>query len=161
LTYRKEALDPFDLLQRVGETYGPSFQDKGLGFFLQLPPDHKTLVFGDRERLEQLFINLAENSLRFTDPGGELRISGLVEGDLVVIEFQDSPPGVHETELERLFDRLYRLEGSRNRASGGAGLGLAICKTIVEAHSGTISAQASPLGGLLIRISLPADGSPS
>jgi two-component system sensor histidine kinase BaeS len=161
LTYRKEALDPFDLLQRVGETYGPSFQDKGLGFFLQPPPDHKTLVFGDRERLEQLFTNLVENSLRFTDPGGQLRISGLVEGDRVVIEFQDSPPGVHETELERLFDRLYRLEGSRNRASGGAGLGLAICKTIVEAHSGTISAQASPLGGLLIRISLPADEIPS
>ena len=157
LTYRKEALDPFDLLPRVGETYGPSFQDKGLGFLLQIPPDNKTLVFGDRERLEQLFINLAENSLRFTDPGGQLRISGLWEGDRVVIEFQDSPPGVPEAELEHLFDRLYRLEGSRNRASGGAGLGLAICKTIVEAHSGTISAQSSPLGGLLIRISLPAD----
>ncbi len=78
-----------------------------------------------------------------------------------MIEFQDSPPGVPEEELERLFDRLYRLEGSRNRASGGAGLGLAICKTIVEAHAGTISAHASPMGGLLIRISLPAEGSPS
>jgi two-component system sensor histidine kinase BaeS len=161
LTYRKEPLDPADLLRRVIETYRPAFQDKGLGISLHLPADLKQRIFGDRERLEQLFTNLVENSLRFTDPGGQLRISGSGEGDRVVIEFQDSPPGVPEAELERLFDRLYRLESSRSRASGGAGLGLAICKNIVEAHSGTISAQASPWGGLLIRISLPWAGGPS
>ncbi|MBI5584486.1 MAG: HAMP domain-containing protein [Deltaproteobacteria bacterium] len=161
LTYRKEPLDPSDLLRRVVETFQPAFQDKGLGISLQLPSDPKQRIFGDRERLEQLFTNLVENSLRFTDPGGQLRISGSGEGGRVVIEFQDSPPGVPAAELDRLFDRFYRLEGSRSRAFGGAGLGLAICKNIVEAHSGTISAHASPWGGLLIRISLPRAGGPS
>jgi len=75
-----------------------------------------------------------------------------------VIEFEDSAPGVREEELNRLFDRLYRVEGSRSRISGGAGLGLAICKNIVEAHAGTISAHPSRLGGLLIRVTLPISG---
>ena len=57
--------------------------------------------------------------------------------------------------LPRLFERFYRVDGSRNRASGGAGLGLAICKNIVEAHQGTIAAHASPLGGLWIAVTLP------
>ena len=162
LTYRKEPLDPADLLKRVVETYRPAFQEKGLGFSLHLSTTQKQpLVYGDGERLFQLFANLAENSLRFTDPGGEIQITLSPDDSRVRIEFQDSPPGVPEAEWGRLFDRLYRLEGSRSRASGGAGLGLAICKTIVEAHSGTISAQASPLGGLLVRISLPVDESQS
>jgi two-component system, OmpR family, sensor histidine kinase BaeS len=157
LTYRKEPLDPADLLRSIAETYRTAFQNKGLGFSLQLPTHHTPPVFGDRERLIQLLANLTENSLRFTDPGGELGIT-LRSGDgRVLIEFEDSPPGVPDAELEKLFDRLYRLEGSRSRASGGAGLGLAICKNIVEAHAGTIGAQASPLGGLLIRISLPTE----
>jgi two-component system sensor histidine kinase BaeS len=161
LTFRKEALDPTDLLRSIIETYRTSFQKKGLGFSLQISSKQERLIFGDRTRLEQLFINLVDNTLRFTDPGGDLRITLSHEANRVVIEFQDSPPGVPEAEMERLFDRLYRLEGSRNRASGGAGLGLAICKTIVEAHSGAISAHPSPMGGLLIRISLPVEGSPS
>jgi two-component system sensor histidine kinase BaeS len=161
LTYRKEPLDPADLLWSVAETYRPAFQEKGLGFSLLPLSNRGQRVFVDQTRLEQLFTNLAENALRFTDPGGELRITLATEDGWVTIEFQDSAPGVPEAELERLFDRLYRLEGSRNRASGGAGLGLAICKTIVEAHNGTISAHASPLGGLLIRIRLPVEGGPS
>lgn len=161
LTYRKEQLDPADLLRKVAETYRPAFEGKGIHLGTHLTGGRDSLVFADRERLDQLFANLAENSLRFTDPGGELGINLSTGNDRIMIEFQDSPPGVPEEELGRLFDRLYRLEGSRNRASGGAGLGLAICKTIVEAHAGTISAHASPMGGLLIRISLPAEGSPS
>jgi two-component system sensor histidine kinase BaeS len=67
-------------------------------------------------------------------------------------------PGVPESELDKLFDRLYRVEASRNRESGGAGLGLAICRNIVDAHAGTISAHPAPLGGVLIRVTLPIAG---
>ena len=67
----------------------------------------------------------------------------------------DSTPGVSQQDLPKLFERLYRVESSRSRASGGAGLGLAICKNIVEAHEGTITAEASSLGGLQINITLP------
>jgi len=78
---------------------------------------------------------------------------------LVVVDFKDSAPDVPPSELERLFERLYRVESSRNRSTGGAGLGLAICRNIVEAHGGNITAQPSPLGGLWIRTELPVIGS--
>jgi two-component system sensor histidine kinase BaeS len=73
----------------------------------------------------------------------------------VAIEFEDTKPGVPVGDLDRLFDRLYRVEESRSRETGGAGLGLAISKNIVEAHGGTITASPSQMGGVLIRIALP------
>jgi two-component system sensor histidine kinase BaeS len=118
----------------------------------------KAVGFADRERLRQLFANLLENSLRYTDAGGALEIGAKISGDFMMIEFLDSKPGVSAEESERLFDRFYRVEESRNRKTGGAGLGLAISKNIVDAHEGVISAQSSPLGGLLIRISIPVFG---
>ena len=80
----------------------------------------------------------------------------LPSGEEVVLALEDSGPGVGEEQLQHLFDRFYRVEGSRSRATGGSGLGLAICRNIVEAHGGAISAGHSPLGGLAIRVSLPA-----
>ena len=115
-------------------------------------------MFADRERLHQLFANLLENSLKYTDAGGKLIIRLSCHDGQAAIDFEDSAPGVPEEELDRLFERLYRVEGSRSRTSGGAGLGLAICKNIVEAHDGTISAHQSPFGGLLIRITFPVTG---
>lgn len=112
-------------------------------------------VFGDADRLRQLFDNLLENTLRYTDRGGTLRVACAREGAAVIIDFQDSAPGVPDTALPRLFERLYRVEGSRSRARGGAGLGLAIARNIVEAHGGTLTAQHAPQGGLWLRIRLP------
>ena len=71
------------------------------------------------------------------------------------LDIQDSPPGVPDEALPRLFDRLFRVDPSRSRVSGGAGLGLAICERIVDSHHGTILAMHSPFGGLLVRITLP------
>ena len=72
-----------------------------------------------------------------------------------MIDIEDSAPGVPDSQLDRLFDRLYRVEGSRNRSTGGAGLGLAICRNIALAHEGSIEALHSPLGGIWMRITLP------
>ena len=155
LTYRKDNLDLAKVLGASLESYRAEFVRKGIALTNSISQDSEIIVFADRERLNQLFTNLFENSLRYTDAGGRLDISLGVSGEKAVIEFQDSAPGVPEQELGRLFERLYRVEGSRSRTSGGAGLGLAICKNIIEAHEGMISAQASPLGGLLISISLP------
>jgi two-component system sensor histidine kinase BaeS len=109
-------------------------------------------------RLQQLFDNLLKNALCYTDAGGRLDLRLVVAAGRATVDLHDSEPGVPESELEKLFDRLYRVESSRNRASGGAGLGLAICKNIVEAHGGTITAAPSPFGGLWIRIILPVSG---
>jgi two-component system sensor histidine kinase BaeS len=112
-------------------------------------------AFADPERLHQLFSILLDNSLKYTEAGGRLDIRLESDRGLAKIHFIDSAPGVPEAEIDRLFDRLYRVESSRSRATGGAGLGLAICRNIVEAHEGTVTAKPSPLGGLWVTVRLP------
>ena len=117
--------------------------------------DAPVVVLADATRLEQLFANLIENTIRYTDAPGSLFITCDVGTDSIDIDFADSAPGVPASALDRLFDRLFRVETSRSRHSGGAGLGLSICKAIVDAHGGSIQALGSDAGGLLIRITLP------
>ncbi len=110
---------------------------------------------GDSYRLEQLFANLIENTLRYTDSPGMLEILLTENKEDISITFSDSAPGVDPDVIDKIFDRFFREELSRSREKGGAGLGLAICHEIVEAHSGTIEATPSDHGGLSIQISLP------
>ncbi len=112
-------------------------------------------VIGDVNRLLQLFDNLFQNTYRYTNDEGELVIKLSCRNGKAVIEWYDSEPGVTDENLDRLFDRLYRVDGSRSRSHGGSGLGLAICKNIIEAHDGTIKAEHSELGGLKLIIELP------
>jgi two-component system sensor histidine kinase BaeS len=155
VTYRKENLDLVETLRDSIKSYRTEFDRKGIALKENISRNTRAIGFADRERLKQLFVNLLENSLRYTDAGGKLEIGAKISGNFITIEFQDTKPGVPVREMERLFERFYRVEGSRNRSSGGAGLGLTISKKIVDAHEGTISAHSSPLGGLLIRIIIP------
>jgi len=121
-------------------------------------PAAAAVVHGDAQRLGQVFLNLLENSLKYTDTGGRVTLDATVASGWLHLDLQDGAPGPDPAELPRLFDRFYRAEASRSRATGGSGLGLSICKSLVEAHGGRIAAQASPLGGLWIRVSLPLAG---
>jgi len=112
-------------------------------------------IRGDRNNLVQLFRNLLENSLKHTDKPGTLFIHHRQTAKDLHIVFEDTGPGVPEEALPRLFDRLYRTDPSRNRQTGSSGLGLAICKTIIEKHNGSIAARNSEKGGLKIEIRLP------
>ncbi len=158
LTYRKSRVDIIALLNDVIDSYHAEIEKHRLRFFGITPRSRPIHVFADPERLRQLFSNLLDNSLKYTEPGGYLKIIINKGADQLDINVQDSAPAVPEDNLDRLFDRLYREETSRNRATGGAGLGLAICRNIVEAHQGSITALPSPLGGLWIKISLPLHG---
>jgi two-component system sensor histidine kinase BaeS len=109
----------------------------------------------DAQRIEQLFANLMQNTIRYTDAPAKLQVSVNSLRDIVVIKWSDSGPGVSDSDLVRLFDRLYRVDASRNRETGGSGLGLAIVKNIVDAHQGEIHAEHSVLGGVSIVIKLP------
>ncbi|ATF49008.1 two-component system sensor histidine kinase BaeS [Citrobacter freundii] len=155
LAYQKTSLDLIPLLEVASGAFRERFASRGLTIQLSLP-DSMT-VFGDRDRLMQLFNNLLENSLRYTDSGGGLRISAEQRERQVLLTFADSAPGVNDAQLQKLFERFYRTEGSRNRASGGSGLGLAICVNIVEAHNGHIRAAHSPFGGVSITVELPLE----
>lgn len=159
LTYRKTDLDLGELLIESVEIYRSKFMSKGLALELAIDDKNTFDVFADPERLQQLFANLLDNSLKYTDNGGKLLVTVQRHADLVLVDFQDSAPSVSSQELDKLFERLYRVESSRNRATGGAGLGLTICRNIVEAHGGQITAKMSPLGGVWIRIELPGANS--
>lgn len=110
----------------------------------------------DVQRFEQLLLNLCNNTLAYTDAPGKLVIAISKLNNKVELSFNDTPPGVSKEECQHLFEPLYRLDLSRTRRESGAGLGLTICKNIVEAHGGSISASPSKLGGLQILITLDA-----
>ncbi|SDV47321.1 ATP-binding protein [Chitinasiproducens palmae] len=154
-TYRREPVDLAFLLELAVESWSRRYAQAGLR--LNLDCGQAPLwVLGDERRLAQLVYNLLENSLKYTDTGGETRIAARQQGGRVLLDVFDTAPAVVEAELPRLFERFYRVEGSRNRRSGGAGLGLAICRGIAEVHGGVLRAQPSALGGLWLQLDLPA-----
>ena len=152
LDLRKEPLRLDDLLGQALDAFQHRLEARGVRLQREIagPVD----ITADAQRLRQLLHNLLENSARYVEPGGRLEVS-LARGKRAVLELRDSGPGVSDEQLERLFDRFYRAEGSRSRATGGSGLGLSICRNIAEAHGGRIEAGHSPLGGLSIRVELP------
>lgn len=154
LSYRKSEQDLIELLLEALQRAESELKRCRLTLSTILPKN-EIVIYGDTERLGQLFDNLLRNTVAYTDPGGKVTVKVECLAQCAVIEIMDSAPGVPPDEEKKLFDRLYRLEESRNRASGGAGLGLAICRNIVDAHDGVIEAAPSPLGGLMIRITLP------
>ncbi|MFZ1576681.1 MAG: ATP-binding protein, partial [Chromatiaceae bacterium] len=158
LSYRKADTDIVEILATDLDAFRPRFAAAGLALNLHNPLAETPVLWADGHRLSQLFRNLLHNSLQYTDAGGELRILLDQAPGYFLIDFQDTAPGVPEAALGHLFDRLYRVEASRGRHSGGAGLGLAIAHNIAEAHGGDIAALPSPLGGLWIRLRLPLQG---
>ena len=161
LAYRKTDIDLALLLRATMQSHEDMFRKRGLILEAQALPDAMP-VHADAGRLQQLFNNLFENSLRYTDASSAMHGAGKLtlrcrrRQQYWTVQLDDSAPGVDAAALDRLFERFYRVEASRNRASGGAGLGLAICRRIVDAHQGSIRAEASPLGGLRVIVSLPA-----
>ena len=153
LTYHKEPVPIAEAIEDAIAAQRTEMAARELAVETEL--DEAALVFADETRLAQVFTNLLQNSLRYTDAPGKIAVSAARAGDRVVIRWEDSAPGVPAAELSRLTDRLYRVESSRSRAGGGSGLGLAIAAAIIEAHGGTLVAKPSMLGGLLVEISLP------
>ncbi|WP_017429698.1 HAMP domain-containing histidine kinase [Vreelandella jeotgali] len=105
-------------------------------------------IHGDAQRLRQLWHNLLDNTRAYTREPGTLNVTLHREQNEAVLIWEDSAPGVPERELALLTERLYRVEGSRSRSSGGSGLGLSIVSALVHAHDGHLDAAVSPLGGL-------------
>jgi two-component system sensor histidine kinase BaeS len=156
LSYQKTELDLAAVLRESLNQFEHSFKEQNL----ELHEDSSltagsVYVQADQQRLQQLFNNLLKNSLRYTDAPGTLQVSLQQVSNFAEITFADTAPSVPDEALPHLFERLFRVDNSRNRLTGGAGIGLSICHNIVEAHGGSIQASHSPLGGLQITIKLP------
>jgi two-component system sensor histidine kinase BaeS len=154
LDYRFEKLDLAGLVRESLDLQRPACADAGLE--LEAIVSGATNVRGDPRRLAQLLDNLLSNARRYTDAPGRIRVTVHRSGQQVRLVVEDTAPGVPATALPHLFERLYRVDASRTRASGGAGLGLAICRAIVDAHDGRIDARPSALGGLSVIVDLAA-----
>lgn len=150
------ALDINQTLQDVLESFEERRATKEIALDNQIPAYEKLNIKGDSSRLRQVLTNIIENSLRYTNKGGILRISHHVDGKSLKLIFEDTEPGVPEELLPKLFDRFFRVESSRSRTLGGSGLGLAICLNNMQMLGGTIEANHSTMGGLKIELTLPA-----
>jgi signal transduction histidine kinase len=114
-------------------------------------------VQADRNRLMQVFNNLLHNALSHTPAGGRITVSVKREADHARIDMRDTGTGIPADEIAYVFERFYRVDGSRSRTTGGAGLGLAIVKALVETHQGTVSASSTgvPGEGTVFTVLLP------
>lgn len=149
-----EPVAPAALVQVAVERVAP--RAKVLGLVIEAPlPQVLPAAQWDAVRISQLLANLLENSLRYTEAPGLVQVTARSLGAAIEIRLDDTPPGVPEGDLERLFDPLYRADPSRSRAFGGSGLGLAIAKAIAQAHGRRLRAEPSSLGGLGLVLTLP------
>lgn len=154
LAYRYQSCDLAALIGALSARHAGAFERAGLTLLTRLPAQalHPRI---DPARLEQLVGNLLSNTLRHTDRGGRAELQLGADSDGWRLQLDDSAPAVNPAELPKLLDRHYRGQSARG---DGAGLGLAICRNIAEAHGGHLSLAASPLGGLRVTLTLPQPG---
>jgi signal transduction histidine kinase len=147
-------MEPVDLCQLVREG-AQEFVDQEPGIQLVLP--QSLVLQGDPMRLQRLFLNLLSNAFNHGQPArGPILIQlSLREGRTARLEVRDQGPGVPPEVLDRLFTPFFRVDASRNRSTGGVGLGLHLCRSIAQAHGGQLSAHLAPEGGMVLCLELP------
>jgi heavy metal sensor kinase len=158
LPFEREPLRLDVLAKEVAESFGPRALEAGLR--VEADAESEVVVLGDERWLRQLVQNLVENAVRFSPRSGKpaplVAIGVRADGEDALLVVEDEGPGIPEAERERIFERFYRVDASRQRGAGtGAGLGLAICSWIVDAHRGRIEASGRAGGGTVIRVRLP------
>ena len=157
LTYRRTDTDLARLLLPAIDPYRKEFDGRGILLEVDVPAGRSFPMFADPDRLHELFSNLLENSLKYTEGGGRLKVRVKQQDRGAAVLFRGFRSRRSASELPRLFDRLYRVEGSRSRATAASGLGLAIVpqrssrRMVVQS-----SARPRPLGGLRVEAELPA-----
>ena len=150
-----------DMLHNVANAMKLTAEDSGHELAVDTP-DGLPQIVGDRERIEQVVVNILSNAVKYTPSGGHIRLSACaVPGNRVRITVEDDGVGIPAADVPRLFERFYRVDKARSRAAGGTGLGLAIAKEIVEQHEGKIALASEYGKGTTVTITLPTDLSPN
>jgi len=154
LHFDREPVDLGDLAERAADLFGAEAAEKGVAITVRVEPGLPP-VLADPQRVGQVVGNLLNNALRYMPERGQIEIAVRRSDGGVELAVSDNGPGVPEADLPHLFDRFWRNEKSRARSEGGAGLGLAIAKQLVEAQSGAIAARLQPGGGLCVSVVMP------
>ena len=149
---KQDRIDLEPLLRDCAELVEPLATQKKIQIECLCSPCH---VLGDWDRLSQVVTNLMTNAIRYNVEGGSVQVTTRSEGDQAIIAVADTGVGIAEDQLPHIFDRFYQVDKARSRAEGSCGLGLSICKTIVEAHGGTIRASSQLEVGTTVEVRLP------
>lgn len=152
-----ESTDFSQIINKAIESRKEAFSTRQLSIHASVPDE--LVVDGDPTRLRQIIDNLLSNCVRYTNEGGEIYLQLKATEKHAELTISDNGPGVSPESLEMLFDRFYREESSRSRATGGSGLGLSLVKTCAEMHGGDASAFISEQGGLGICVHIPLHSS--
>ena len=153
-SFQWEELSIQEIVTDVLSFVESSMDEKGI-YLEYIPPREVLYVYGDHQRLGQVFINILENAKKYTPSGGVIYVRFAVEKQTVTVEIEDTGQGIPSDELPFIMERLYRVEKSRSQETGGSGLGLAISKKIVEVHQGEIRVESTEGKGTTFYIRLP------
>ena len=143
------------LFARIADRHDRALREKAITLITEVGPDAGA-VWGNQDRLEQVFQNLAANAVRHTPEGGRIELRAGAAGDQVLVSVRDTGPGIAPDDLPRVFDRFYKADAARtsSHAATGSGLGLSIAKAIIERHGGTIAARNADAGGAVFEVLL-------
>jgi heavy metal sensor kinase len=157
LALQPESIDLGELAREVAATLSVLGDEKQQ--HIEVLASGQALVRGDRTLLRQALLNLVHNAIEHTPAGGKIAVRVAAHGGAVECSVSDSGPGVPPEHRERIFERFYRADPARARATGGAGLGLALARSVVELHGGKLEFLAGEPGGSVFRIRLPVEPS--
>lgn len=146
-------------VDRIIENARRSVATKAERFGIELiapeTPDRDIQLICDAEKIYQVFLNLIDNAVKYSESGAQVQVSAHETASEVVVEIKDNGLGIPEEDLPHLFERFYRVDKNRSRATGGSGLGLSISKQIVDMHSGSISVESEPEHGSTFTVTFP------
>ena len=154
LSLNRGLVPPGELVERIAASHSELAAQRGIRLDTEVAPD-LPLVSVDRERMVQVLANLVSNALRYTPNGGVITLSARAAGPSVALRVQDTGPGIAPEHLPFIFKRFYRADDSRP-SNGESGLGLAIVRSLVEAHGGSIEVESEPGKGAAFIVTLPA-----
>jgi two-component system phosphate regulon sensor histidine kinase PhoR len=157
--WRRDAVDVVSLTRRSVSLVHPLAQRRQIA--LRCTSQSETLcVVGDEEKLTQVFVNLLDNAVKYTEPGGSVDVTVESSDGRVIVRVRDTGIGIPPGDRERIFERFYRVDRARSRESGGTGLGLSIVKHVVEAHRGTVAVDSRLGHGSVFTVALPQQQEP-
>ncbi|MGH2403614.1 MAG: sensor histidine kinase, partial [bacterium] len=155
ISLRPRPITVQELVETATGRLRSQFDDKGIVLKVDIPRELPP-VLADPDRIAQVLTNLVGNALQYTPPGGRVEVRARLEDGAVAVAVTDTGIGIAAEHLLHVFDRFYRVDRSRARASGGTGIGLTIARHLVEAHRGSISAEsAGPGRGSMFTVTLP------
>jgi len=146
-----------ELFAAIVRDWAKKFAEKKLSIDVGVASD-LPVVRADETRLQEVLYNLLDNALKYSSPGGKIRLQAQRRGREVALSVSDTGVGISETDLPRIFERFYRADKARSRELGGTGLGLSIVKHIAQMHGGSVEAESVLGRGTTIRVLIPLNG---